>query len=828
MKIARILCISLVLFAVLPSSGIAQESDRQRAFRFENEDLRAALDSLMRWYGISIVYYDSDVTGVRVTSRCSSCSVVDALGQLLNGTGLMWIRMGNQFILRQRPAEPARATAAVNGVLSDSLTGGWIAGATILLQKDEKDSTRGVVRWCPTNSFGFYSLPDVETGEYVLAVRAIGYAGMRQSLHISGQGTVRADISLRQEDIPMQEFTVEGHRTESTPAGGLVRGTYIRSVPSDQTQYLLDGARIYNPSHFGGVLTTFQPDVLNDVESAVNGLSPYYGGRIGGLLDLSVREGTKERVSGTAGAGSLGAHLLIEGPLSEKSTFLISGRRAYVDPAVPFLEPDAAMSRSGSYEVIGKVNYRLATSSRLFLSGYLGRDTYENSAEGGGGRLDNSFSWANRNLQCRWFGISSSSLFLYGSVAYSRYDLTLDHSLNDQTGQPSTVLSSDYRIEDFSMRAHAEHYLDRDHTVRGGVELIGHGISAAISTFSLSNAPFTLQGFSSWELAVYVQDQWRIAGGVTAELGARVTSFMGSSGSRSGVDPRFSILAALDDNTRLFASMTAINQFIHPYRTTGVFFFYPTVFWYPSTDVVKPTTSLQITAGIERAWASEACVASVEAYYRTTRDYHGFNVLPADSGSTSLMRSILYGAERAYGGSIAVRKRFGVLTGSLRYTLSWLSDTFAELNNGDSFAPAFDRRHEVELWVNYSPGEEWAVGCVCELASEPRLTTGALPEARVLNGSKGPAFEAQFANALDANGSRSPGFQRLEINIMKRLTPWGVPCQLTLRMMNAYGMLDPYAWTVNPGQDMRRKWTVTMRDLKLFPLYPAVGLNVRF
>ncbi len=295
----------------------------------------------MRWYGISIVYFDSDVSGVKVTSRCNSCSAVDALEQLLSGTGLMWIRMGNQYILRQRPDEKMHAVATVSGVLSDSLTGGWVAGATVLLQKYAKDSILEMVRWCPTNSFGFFSLPDVESGEYLLVVRAIGYAVNRCPLHISGQGTVRVDISLRQEDIAMQEFTVEGHRTESTPAGGLVRGMYIRSVPSDQTQYLLDGARIYNPSHFGGILATFQPDVLNDVEPAVNGLSPYYGGRIGGLLDLSIREGTKERVTGMAGVGSLGARLFIEGPLSEESTFLISGRRAYVDPAVPLLEPDA-------------------------------------------------------------------------------------------------------------------------------------------------------------------------------------------------------------------------------------------------------------------------------------------------------------------------------------------------------------------------------------------------------------------------------------------------------------------------------------------------------
>ncbi len=126
---------------------------------------------------------------------------------------------------------------------------------------------------------------------------------------------------------------------------------------------------------------------------------------------------------------------------------------------------------------------------------------------------------------------------------------------------------------------------------------------------------------------MYLQDQWRLAASVTAELGARLTSFMGSNGSLSAVDPRFSILAAVDDNTRVYASLTAINQFIHPYRTTGVFYFYPTAFWYPSGSEVKPTSSLQITAGVERAWAAEAYVASIEAYHRTTRDYHGFEVV---------------------------------------------------------------------------------------------------------------------------------------------------------------------------------------------------------
>jgi hypothetical protein len=825
MRATAIFCSSLLLGAMLCCPCSAQE--HTRTFHFEEESLRNALDSLMQWYGVSVVYFDSHIAGMKTTCTCTSCSVADALGEILRGSGLLWSRMGNQFVLRPRPAETDRVSAALSGVVSDSVTGGGIAGATVLLQKPGADSVHEVLRWCPTNSFGFFSFPDVEGGEYLLTVRAVGYAPATSAFGITGGDARRMDVVLRQEEISLQEFTVEGHRTESVPAGGLVRGTYIRSIPSDQTQYMLDGARIYNPAHFGGVLSTFQPGILNDVESEVSGLSPFYGGRIGGLMDLSIREGSKERISGSAGVGTLGTHLFLEGPAGDRSTFLVSGRRAFIEPVIPFLGDNDLPGRSGSYEIIGKMNYRLSDNSRLFLSGYLGGDTYANGADGGGKHLDNVFTWSNQNLQCRWFGISSSSLFLFCSLGYSRYDLTLDHTITAPSAvQARTAYTSAYRIEDVSLRAHAEHFLDRAHSIRGGVELVGHIISGTISEFSLANAPLSLEGLTSWELAVYGQDQWRISDAVTVELGARATSFMAKDGSRSSVDPRFSLLAALTENTRLYSSLTAINQFIHPYRNTGVFYYYPTVFWYPSDDEIKPTTSLHVTAGIERTWGADAYVASAEAYYRTTRDYHGFMLVTEPSAVSDLRQALLYGSEQAFGGSVSVRKRFGVFTGSVQYTLGWLFDRFAEVNNGKSFAPAFDRRHEVELWMTYAPADDWSVSAICVLASEPpALAAATAAEAPVRNTF---GVTAEGARMLDANGSKTPGFERLEFNVMKRIVVWGAACQLSLRMLNAYGLLDPFVWSVNPSENPRAMWAVQVKDLRLLPLYPSVGLHVRF
>jgi hypothetical protein len=829
MKTAATFCTSLLLILAMTLPAVAQGQERRPSLRFENESLRSVLDSLMTWYGVSIVYFDDHVQGMRVTAECATCSASDALSTLLEGTGLTWVRMGNQYVLRQRPRTAAALTHAVNGVVLDSVTGAWIAGATALLQRQGEQAGGAAFRWCASNSYGFYSLPEVPPGDYLLSVRAVGYAPQEQRVLIGADPPDRSDFQLRQTEIALQEFTVEGHRTESTPAGGVVRGTFVRSIPSDQTQYLLDGARIYNPSHFGGVLSTFQPDVLNDVEPVINGLSPFYGGRIAGLMDLSLREGTKERLTGSAGAGSLGAHLFFEGPLSDRSTFLISARRAFVEPVIPLLGNSQSSSRSGSYEVIGKANYRPASNSRIFLSCYVGGDTYANEADGGGRHLENLFRWSNTNVQGRWFGISSSSLFLFASAAYSRYDLAMDHTLSGSVGTApmSAPFSTDYHIEDFSLRAHAENFLSAEHTVRGGVDITEHRISGTISEFSLSNPALQMGGSTFWELAVYAQDQWKINENLMADLGIRATSFMGNFGSLSGVDPRFALVLSLTNDTRLYASMTAINQFVHAFRNTGLFYFYPTVFWYPSDSNTRPTTSFQATTGIEHEWDEDAYLASAEAYYRVTNNYHGFILMPELAQPGELHDALRYGNERAFGGTVSLRKRFGQVSGSLRYTLSWLQDSFAGINGGTSFPSPFDRRHELEIWIAYSPSDDWAVNGLCVLASEPPVITSGPPSTiSVYNDPPDVAFIR--ASAIDPNGSKMPGFQRLELTILRRFAAWGVPCQVSLRMLNAYGLIDPFVWTVNPGSDPRRIWSIELKDLNLFPLYPALGLSVRF
>ncbi len=831
MKTTDSLFISLLLAIGTVSSAGAQEREGTRSFQFVDADLRSALDSLMRWYSVSIVYLDRDVDEKRAYASCSGCSFDHALNSILEGTSLTWIRTGNQVILKQIAVVPSRPMATLCGSVTDSLTGEWIASATVIARRGRDERSAGIQRWCPTNPYGFYSLRNLVPGEYNITVRAVGYKPLELSPVVPHTGPLWLDMRLVPETITMQEVTVEAYRSALTSAGTFSRGIYIRSGPSDQNQYFLDGARIYNPAHFGGVLSSVNDEALNDVQEMVEGMPPSYGGRIGGILDLSMRDGTTEHLSGSAGTGSLGSRLSLEGPMGSSTSFLVSWRRAYPNALVPFVSADGMPSRLGSSEVTAKLSHRLSSSSRLFLSGYWGSDSYDNQVEGAGMRLNNNFGWENGMATLRWIGIASPSLFLHASATYSRYGFTLEHAMTDDPFlPPGTPLSSDYALEDVTLRAQAEHYYDEEHTVLGGVELIHHRMKGNISTFSSQIAPMVRESSPVWELSVYLQDQWRILPRVMAELGLRATTFTGDEGSNSAVDPRFALLISLSDQTRLYGTVTSINQFIHPYRNSGVFLFYPANFWYPSTERIRPTTSLQMTLGLENRFKDDTYLLSVESFYRMTNNLHEFMADTILSPLADLSDNVHFGTGKSYGIGLTFRKRVGNLTGSVGYMYAWEENTFSELNGGESFVPRFSRRHEVQLDARIDAGEAWAFGALCVLAlTQSWQPASTVSEAGSVDGvGAGPERFSPALSLFDLSQNRFPGFQRLEVNVARRIKLSGLTGEISLRLLNAYGLRDPFAWYLHKRSDQRLKWTAEVEQLRLFPLYPAIGLAVRF
>jgi hypothetical protein len=438
-------------------------------------------------------------------------------------------------------------------------------------------------------------------------------------------------------------------------------------------------------------------------------------------------------------------------------------------------------------------------------------------------RLSNSLSWGNRALNLRWTGILTPSLFAQAAGSYSRYRIGLSQEIST-AGQPApgSSPSSAYLVEDFGIRAHIEQYYDPDHTILGGMDIEHHRFAGFLSALSTQIGTKTLDGLSSWELSIYLQDQWRILPRVVASMGARATSFSGARGSFSSIDPRFSLHVSLTDQTRLSLSFSAVNQYMHPYRSSGVFLLTPAVFWYPSTETLRPSSSVRLAMGLQHMSPDNMYEVMAEPFYRITNTMHEFVFTPVSGPIEDALR---LGTGTSYGVQTILRKRTGDITGMLMYSLSWGQEQFPEIQDGRPFAPRFGRRHELQAEIWYAPDAEWVFGILGVFGSDLSPSLDPLQSTRIA----GPAFPAaELTAGFDLNGGRLPGFRRLEIHALHRFVLGGLSCTAALRLLNAYGLLDPFIWTLHQSDDPRLTWSARVRELQLFPLFPTLSITVKF
>jgi len=89
----------------------------------------------------------------------------------------------------KRPAE----SATVHGTITDASTGEYVYGANIFL----RGTTLGTV----SNIEGFYSMPNLPTGDFTLIVTFIGYSKHEENFELRKGTSIRMDVSLSPVDL---------------------------------------------------------------------------------------------------------------------------------------------------------------------------------------------------------------------------------------------------------------------------------------------------------------------------------------------------------------------------------------------------------------------------------------------------------------------------------------------------------------------------------------------------------------------------------------------------------------------------------------------------
>lgn len=150
-----------------------------------------------------------------------------------------------------------------------------------------------------------------------------------------------------------------------------------RGGASDQTTFLMDGAKIYSASHFGGFASIFNPDVINDIKIYKEEMPVSETGTLSAVVDVSLRDGDMKKWRTTGSIGLLSAKLAVEGPIKkDTSSLLVAFRRTYSNKVfVPSLfEYRNMVFNFYYYDVNVKYNYKFNSRNRLYWSWYIGCD----------------------------------------------------------------------------------------------------------------------------------------------------------------------------------------------------------------------------------------------------------------------------------------------------------------------------------------------------------------------------------------------------------------------------------------------------------------------
>jgi hypothetical protein len=612
-------------------------------------------------------------------------------------------------------------------------------------------------------------------------------------------------------------------------------GLFVRGGSADQNLVLVDNALVYNPNHLFGLFSVFNSDAVQSVDLYKSGFPAQFGGRLSSVIDVKMREGSREKFTVNGGLGLIASRLSLEGPINKgKGSFLVSGRRTYFDVFTRAI--NRANQGNESYRPIpdyyfhdfnAKVNYTLSEKDQVFATGYLGRDVFGFNSFG---NLKADFSWGNTLGTLRWQHVFSPTLTANTQVGVTSYRYTL----GSQVDVASFGLTSN--IRDFNARVDFDYARDSAHRVRFGGSLTHH--TFGVGRLQVETADNSLNiddniSYPALEAGLYASDHWKISDQWQAELGLRLSGFQSGGQLYGGLEPRAALRYALTPTVSLKANYALMYQYAHLVSNTGASL--PTDIWYPSRLSVKPQRSQQVSTGASWLLFGGKFLLTNEVYYKWAQNQVDFRDGAQIFANPNLDQEFLFGKGWSYGNELYLEKKEGKTTGWIGYTLAWAWRRFppqrgtAGINDGRDYYPSYDRRHNlnVVLLHQLSTRVSLTASFVYTSGAPATLPAGRFPLQNVSGGN--PQAVPVYP---DRNTYRLIPYHRLDLGVVWKLRPvrFGTERDLTFSVYNAYDRRNAYFVYFETTRDATTRQIngFRARQVSLFPIIPSVTYNFKF
>ena len=198
----------------------------------------------------------------------------------------------------------------------------------------------------------------------------------------------------------------------------------VRGSEKDEVLVRLDGMELFDPYHlqdFGGAVSIIDLGLISRADLLMGGFPAEFGDKMSGVFDITTIEGNREQISGNLGLDLINAHASIEGPLSEKGSWILSSRRGYIDLILALMDTDEDLNPRYT-DLFGKLVYDLTGQDKLTVNGFYAWD--RNLIRGNDSERNLNSSYVNGMCWTKWHHSFSSSiwssLFLFSGKANRR------------------------------------------------------------------------------------------------------------------------------------------------------------------------------------------------------------------------------------------------------------------------------------------------------------------------------------------------------------------------------------------------------------------------
>ncbi|WP_452219569.1 TonB-dependent receptor plug domain-containing protein [Lacinutrix salivirga] len=589
-----------------------------------------------------------------------------------------------------------------------------------------------------------------------------------------------------------------------TSVNETVSNLNIRGGTNDQNLLLWDGVKMYQSGHFFGLISAFNPYVINTVDVTKNGTSAKYGDGVSGTIHMQLDKDVNTQFSGGSGFNLIHADGFAKIPFSDKLELQISARRSLTDlvetPTYTsyfkriFQDTDLTNNKTQTnntvttneafyfYDITGKLIYNPSEKDKISISAiniyntlnYLEEATVNNTQQAlQSGITQRNFA-GTINYYRDWnprFKTNVQAYFSHYQLSATNFDLISNQRLIQQ----NTVLDTGIFLD-------AEYKLNTNFKLKGGFQFFEVGVkdfedvNNPIFRSSIKNV---LKSQHTYTEAKYVSNN-KIT---SAKIGVRSNYF--SEFDLLLIEPRLSFSHKFLDHFRVevlgeFKSQSTSQSIDLQNDFLGI----EKRRWVLANDKDVPIIeSKQASLGLH--YNKNKLLISTEAYYKKVE-----NITARSQGFQNQFQFInAFGNYTITGIDFLIHKQFKNLNSWLSYTYSNNNYTFKPFNEGKPFANNVDLNHIITLANTYkyndfkfAIGVNWRTGKPTTLPQPENSTSGGLINYQLPNSSR-------LNNYIRVDFSTTYNFEFSEaVNAKVGVSIWNI--LNTKNRLNTYSSLD--------------------------------------